>query len=707
MQTLFGVYCTDGVARSGESFSISALEDMVWQGAEGRPLGMSHDFHRFIGWNVITGLYMSHEMSYVVGNSYLPDDEDEWAQLQNLRKGYFYNHMDEVSTPYRNDFLNLLKERNVADVSAKWMYNGVLMYGYDGLTYKSFPSLSELCDDDGMIFIDDLLKEFDYLGQGVFAHKSSNLAILLHTYFRRSFSRFNNYNFGFLDLLFNVYQSGNKSVKVLLDPDFIGFAPSYKECHEFEYWYGPKYNDDIASIPEGLTRYENDNVSKVFNNVKSTEFIWKKKDGGKHYQFEMEEVVDADSPALPDNIFGCRYLHSFYDMENGVFNHFDGAIRCYNLEQMVERIDSAMDKMGHQSQYQKIFRMDGVISLSIWKSLITQYLSNNELVYDYFGIERPFSKLSDQKKVDKKSLIHSYVPYPMRQGDGVRVMVSYMYDRNEIKADREFLTVDTTTLLDGQKYCIADFNTIEVCKILNRVGATITLPKELVYYRCQDFNNYIPCIHHSGVNVFEAVNKTLEGIKTLIDAHVHNGDNDRYSFSLSWLIEDKTICIAFMGHVKDLQEWLQSFDSIPVERIGLKKWMECQNNFIHKHGLDSANPIYSDHIMPDGALMFKRHDIKEHVNIQSIEMINEGFKGSFTFEGNNPYLSKFLSEGLITCTPKFIVYDAEDLSNGESYLVSNNSAVLGETKYKLDCEMTGFNWAVEIRPINLLTKIYL
>lgn len=103
MQELFGIYCTDGVARDNSSFAVSALEDMIWMGSEGRPLGISHDFHLFIGWNVITGLYISHEMSYVVGSSFLPDDKDEFHRLNNLRTGFYYKQMSDLISEYREE----------------------------------------------------------------------------------------------------------------------------------------------------------------------------------------------------------------------------------------------------------------------------------------------------------------------------------------------------------------------------------------------------------------------------------------------------------------------------------------------------------------------------------------------------------------------------------------------------------------------------
>lgn len=700
MKKLFGVYCTDGMARDNTRLAISALDDMVWQGSEGRPLGISHDVHRFIGWNIITGLYMSHEMSYVVGNSYLPEDKEEFETLQALQKGFYFDMVNKSFDKYKDGFLEVLVERGLADIHAKAMFQGVALYGYEGILYKAFPDLKSHLDEDAMITLEDILHDFEYLGQGVFANHSSKLAILLHPYFRRSFSRYNNYNFGFIDMLWQVYQSGNKSVKVLLDPDFIGYAPSYIHGHEYEYWYGPKYNDDIASIPQGLCHLENDETDKIYNNVKSTEFIWQRKDEGNKYQFEMEEVVDASMPTLPEDTYGCRYLHAFYDLEKQVFDHFDGAIRCYDFEQMIERIDTSMDKMGHQAKYQKIFRMDGHISIDLWKGLITQYLCSNPLIYDYFEIPRPFSKEDTHRAIAKVATLNDYVPYIINQGDGIRLMVSYTNGVEIIDEPRKFIAIDESEIDEGKKSGIMEFAAVEVFKTLNKVGAEITLPsKNIVYYISEDFYHFIPCIHHSDENLSSNLYKTLQGIKLLIEQHVKNGDNDRYSFSISWNMDGKIVCIAFMGHVCDLNKWLNTFDKIPTDRQGLKIWLETQNRFIHTHGNDSPNPINGNHIKSDGVLFFQRHDIKEHVNIHDMQFDPEyGFMGKFMI-GDNTFLYDQLTSGKLTFVPKYVVYDALDLTANESYLITLASSVFHETTYKLDCKMMGFNWATESRPI--------
>jgi hypothetical protein len=71
---------------------------------------------------------------------------------------------------------------------------------------------------------------------------------------RRSLSRFNNFNTGFIDKLLQS-DSDVSPVRVRIEDSYIGYTPSYIDNVEFEFWFGPSYSDDIMSIPEGLTTY--------------------------------------------------------------------------------------------------------------------------------------------------------------------------------------------------------------------------------------------------------------------------------------------------------------------------------------------------------------------------------------------------------------------------------------------------------------------
>jgi len=636
---------------------------------------------------------MSHELSYVVGNTYIPESKDEKEELQERRLAFFYKYMGEAIQKYKKAFIEELNKHKLycVDGKGRWLYNGIVLYGYVEILYNAFPELKEHIDDDGLILLEHLLEVFNYCGQGVFKSKHNQLSVVLHSFFRRSYSIYNNYNFGFLDKLFEVYNNGNHSVKVRLDTNLIGYAPSWRQSHEYEFWYGPKYNDDIESIPEGLTRYESDEIDKVYTNIKSTEFIWQKKDDGKQYQFEMEEVTDAEAPTLGKNTYGCRYLHALYDFAHKEFNHFDGAIRCYDLENMIKRIDTPMNQMGHQAEYTKIFRIDGHISLDLWKSLITQYLCSNHSVYDYFGTPRPFSKR--QKEKPRGHTLQDYVPYQIDKGDGIRLFISY-HNTEGFETNRCFCKYDLIELKDGT-YNAIDFSTLEVAKALWKVGAEIEIPIDVKVVLVEDNYHTIPQIFHSNIDCQEDLNKTLEGIRLLVNQHVKNGDDEIYSFSIGWNLEDHSVSISFMGHVFDIYCWLNSFENIPVNHEELKSWLEKQNYYIHKNGKDSPSPLEANHIQNDGILYFQHRHVLKDINMSDLKIDPEvGITAKIQTE--DKVLIKLLNEGKIFFAPLFVVSDTKEETTGESYFRSPYSSIFRETRCVLDSvQLISYVWTTK------------
>lgn len=701
MHDLQGIYCTDGIARNNTRMSISALDDMIWMGSDGgRPTNISHDIHRFVGWSVVNGLYMSHELSYVVGNTYIPEGKDEKKELEERRLAFFYKYMGEAIQKYGKAFIEELSKQELycAHGQGRWFYNGIVLYGYVDILYNAFPKLKEHIDDDGLILLEYLLEDFDYCGQGVFKSKYNQLSIVLHSNFRRSYSIYNNFNFGFLDKLFEVYNNGNHSVKVRLEANLIGFAPSWKQSHEYEYWYGPKYNDEIESIPAGLTRYESDEIDKIYTNIKSTEFIWQKKDDGKQYQFEMEEVVDAEAPTLGKDTYGCRYLHALYNFEDKEFNHFDGAIRCYDIEKIVERIDTPMNKMGHQAEYTKFFRIDGHISLDLWKSLITQYLCSNHSVYEYFGIPRPFPKQEQEKP--KGKTLQDYVPYQIDKGDGIRLFVSY-HNIKQYEVKRCFCNYDSIEIGE-HLYDSIDFATLEVAKALWKVGAEIDMPADAKAILVKDSFHNIPQIFHSNPDCQKDVNETLEGIRLLINQHEENGDDEVYSFSLGWNMDGRSVSVSIMGHVTDIHCWFKSFGVIPTKHDDFKHWLEQQNDYIHKNGKDSPSPLKANHIKDDGILYFQHRHVLKDVNMSDLKMDSQ-IGMTAKIETEDEVLGELLNNGKIYFAPLFVISDAKDERTMESYFKSQYSGIFHETRYILDhAQLVGFVWTTKPQSLNIL-----
>lgn len=256
MKNLTGVYLTDGVSKTGVRFSIGALEDALWIGYDCCvPSNVAHDIHRPLGVTRISALYLSHESAYLLGNTSMPETPEENKWVMAARTNYLNEKMIERVQKYSQGFNLEVSNLGLLRENGRLMSNGLVMYGYDNIVFDAFPYLKESIDGDGLIYLNDLLQTFIYKGDGVFTSKKNKLSVLVHPYLRRSLSRYNCFNKGFLKELFDS-NSEKTPVRIRIDLDYVGYTPSFVETQEFDYWYGPDYNDDISIIKEGVTAYE-------------------------------------------------------------------------------------------------------------------------------------------------------------------------------------------------------------------------------------------------------------------------------------------------------------------------------------------------------------------------------------------------------------------------------------------------------------------
>lgn len=267
MKHLTGVYLTDGMSKSGVRFSIGALEDALWQGYDRCvPSNIEHDIHRPLGVTRISALFLSHESTYLLGNTSLPETTEEKCWVVAARTDYLNEKMIERVLPYSQEFNKEVSSLGLTKDVCRMMSNGIVLYGYNNIVLDAFPFLRDNIDGDGLIFLNVLLQNFDYKGDGVFASKKNSLAVLVHPYLRRSLSRYNCFNKDFLKELFDSCTE-ETPVRIRVDLDYVGYTPSFKETQEFDYWYGPEYTDDISKIKEGVTAYDTNKTEYLFNQI--------------------------------------------------------------------------------------------------------------------------------------------------------------------------------------------------------------------------------------------------------------------------------------------------------------------------------------------------------------------------------------------------------------------------------------------------------
>ncbi|WP_138990811.1 hypothetical protein [Larkinella sp. C7] len=686
MKSTVAVLSSDSVNRYGYRFSLGALEDATWQNVPyGIPSNISHDRHRLIGWIQLLGLYFEPHMAKSVGMFLTAENQ---IDSENIYKR-FYNHIikeqKQIEKEYYKEFIPLIE--NHVSSEKEFLYSGCAAYVDSNIVAKIFPKLDLLRnnDRDKLIPIDKLLKDFNYHGQGIFFHKYLKLSIFAHQYFRRSLSRINNFHFIFLDAFMSLSNNTDIKMKIAIDFDMIGYSPSYSENHELEYWYGPTYNDNIEQIKQGLSIYKNDEIESIMSNLERLEVEWTINEN--EHTLQSEEVRTLDKPALGDK-YGCRYVHSIYLSDKKIFDHFDGAVRIYDEDLFLERSYCNMTEFGRRSDYNKLFRIDGKLPIEEWKTLTTHYYQGNRLIYEYFNIELDdFNRKEDIGPED----ISNFVPYSMKEGDGVRLLYSY-HEKNETKDVISISNYDTITTSNGEHSAI-EFNIVEIKKLLQKENVDLKIPKSLCLIQSKDAYWNIPLLFHGGKYGSNQAMKTLIAIKEIVNKYIEKGAHKVISFTLGWNLEEKEVRISVAGHVKDIADWMLSCPPFPATRSQVNIWLEHQSKYLKRFNYKNI-PDISSIIKGDGVLFFDRKNVGNDTNIR-FKNTKNGLNYEMKIPKDKPYISKLIKKGDLFIAPAFIYEDVICSKTNHDYMDSPYSALFDNniTKIVQKCSVLGAFWS--------------
>ncbi len=692
MQKSFSVLNSDRINKYGYLIPISVMEGMMWMKAtEGVPMHLGHDMHRPIGCMIPFALYFEPHLVRNLGLSLIPETDDELKQIIDFKKYSTYDNLKEEIDKNGEKLYGLLKD-NISQ-NYKYLIAGTLAIVDKNIVESLFQNLIELKDKSGLINIQDLKKDFTYKYHGVFIHNTLPLCLYSHSYFRKSLSRYNNFHHLFLDEFMSHHSDENITLKIALDWDIIGYAPTFSQTLEFEYWFGPKYNNDIDKINHGLTVHNCNDFEKKYHEISSTEFYWKNNEHLK--EFELEELRENNTPTIKD-FFGCRYIHSIFDTKKKIFIHFDGAIRGYSSDLYFERIDQKMTDFGRKSDYTKLFRIDGALDLKDWKNLITKYMQGNPLIYEYFEIDKPKSQF---KSTISKTLLQELVPHSINRSEGIRLLVSYHNKNEEYKNNTHSISIYDVITIDDIDYSILEFNIIEIKKALDRLGKNLFIKENCLFGDVKDEYWNIPCVFHSAVNPTEDIKVTLLVLKNVFIKMIERKLNSVISFTISWNMEDKEVRVSCFGHIDDLYQWMLSFEEIPVNRSKFKIWLDSQKKYINSNFQKiNEKPLVQDISQFDGVIYMKRVMIDEKFNVTPIEEEN-GLTCSFVIPNKDYNHYAEIVEGSIKPVMAYIIKKCTCSKSNQDYIISPHSKILDDDVYTIIEKVEGLSFYWSDKPI--------
>ncbi|GGK72098.1 hypothetical protein ACD591_05220 [Rufibacter glacialis] len=668
---------SDTVNRYGYRFSVGALEDALEQKAlEGVPTCLGHDMHKPLGWTIPFGLYFEPGMCRLVGNQIIAETDEEQkfinkAHLTALKKRY-----QEQCLPHIDELKSLLAGHLTEN--ATYLYAGCVCYNEKKIVERVFSKLFEKQDKDGLIYLSDLLQQFTYKGHGIFKDNDSEFAVIAHQFFRKSLSLHNNLNYFLIDELVKQVKNEKIKVRISLDRNLIGLAKTYNDTIELEYWRGPQFNNDVSKIKSGVTVYGSSEYQKLYYGISQTEFWWKHEEGKQ--TLEVEEVKEHPSLGIDNDNYGCRYVHSIFDEATNSFEHFDGAIRMCDTEKMLSRIENDIKSAGKQSEYTKLFRVDGELSIEDWKSLTCHYFQANPLIHEYFDEAKEEANAPHLIEEKAKSVFEELIPYSINEGDGIRLFVSYheiQKREDDIHTERYISGYDIISIGETSLRVI-ETDILEVVKALKRIGEKLDLPKNVTLASFEDMYWNIPAINHGiNENTEFNVSKTLQALEMIFAAKVSRNKDTVAAFTLSWERQDeKQVSVSVMGHSVDILKWLNENKIIPVDKNKFKNWLEKQSTFINKYPLKRDSPPLFEMVCGDGVQYIRRRGIAPEIKYQLKPDQNGGIIIGFAFTKEQYDLAKAYETRKIDVTPGYLLKKQICTKCGNDYKYCEHSTNL-------------------------------
>lgn len=667
MKSNIGILSSNAVTRSGNCITLEAHAKSLYDHSlEGAPYLLNHDIHDPLGWVLPFGLLLQPKLCMTIGNFLTPDTHDERKLILKKINHVVKKRHSENYEEIMNEFKNVLGDN--FDTSAQLYSDCYPAYYSKNIVAKAYPHLVEKMDKDGLVFLDELLTLFDYVGCGIFKNKKDKTAIFAHRYFRRNLSHLNKMNSDFIEsFMKSQIDNIEARFRIAIDLDLIGLAHTFITYVEQDYWWGPKFDDDISSLPNDVTRHQNTESARSLTGIQSTEFWWKT-DSDNNRVLEMEEVKTAPSLGESQTNYGCRYIHSIYDTKKGSFNHFDGAIRMYDEDSIVNRWDTPINKAGKGTVYTKLFRIDGKIPLSDWKRLCTFYFRGNILVYEYFNKKEEFESLF-KSEITKPDDYTAFVPCKISARKGMQLFISHhRFDPNIINSYPRSIINPESFTLNNVRTEYVEVDVLEIKKILMTMGEELYLSPDIAFIKPLDYYTNFPTIIHTGKESQKLAENTLEAYKQLF-AKMRQKLNGTYSLSLAVVCDERIINISAFGDLNAISDWLDSTTHFPVTESEFLTWITEQSERLSNlyetwHDFD-----YLSLLRADGYQFIERKQIDRNVEVS---LDDYGLCSSVKVNEEDVCYND-LKSGLIFPSSMLLLKDIRCSKTKENYIESKTS----------------------------------
>ena len=522
---------------------IGALYDFMKKLCDaGMPNLVSHDRHRPVGWVIPAAVYLEPGLTRVLARVIEPETDEDFGQIKQRWKKFIATEIHGVPQPSIARLKELLGPDVLTGSEIPWDSGAHALRGA-GLAQRAFPEVFEQVDKDGLVPFSALTM----IRPGVF--QIGELCLFAHPFKRRSESPFNRFNEELLGTLHQMAQDSSVNVRVRLDPDMVGLADTAAHTMELDYWYGPKFDEDLSSLQAGVTAHTADERQQFYHRISRTEFWWQRrtKETSAELILEAEELRDSESGADRTKLL-CRYVHSVIDATTNRIEHLDGSIRGYTPEEMITRLDVDLKRAGRQTEYTKLWRVDGTIEIGRWKSVIHNHFRDNGLVSEYFGSQKSDADIREElEKTDvfpEELSLDKRVPWACADARSFRISVTHLPALLENITEEPIAFPYIWARGENAEYSLFVLRAVELMKILGRDGRRLIFPPDARFMVFEDNYLQMPIVMHS---TREALDQTIKAYRE-IAAEMHKEDPaSSLLINLSLALPEYALSVSFFG----------------------------------------------------------------------------------------------------------------------------------------------------------------
>lgn len=667
MKNYFAIAAASGVSRDGILLEPKTLISAYFKfGLNGTPSCLGHDSHNLVGWNIPSALLIESERVLQSIEMHVAESIDDEKMLKLKHETYLCEKMKEYSTEIEELDKLLLEYGYIGE--REYLFSNTVSARSENIVKIIDPSFSNRLDNDGLVNY----RELKEIVPGVF-ELNKDFVVFAHQYFRRRLSLQNNINVEFFSTFKKLISCDGLNQKIKIDSNLIGLNRNVLHSLEFDYWYGPKFDDDLATIRNGVCSHKASDQLRKYAGILETNFQWKT-DKEAHKVLEMEELLDQPSLGINEHTYGLRYVHSMVNIESKEIIHLDGAIRAYESEKYLERIDVPINRAGKQSIYTKLWRIDGVMDISLWKKSILDFYRDNTLIGEYFGIntEEEFRSVTEPKR--KKNFLETQIPYSLLLFEDIKIGFQKISKLKKSVDDICIHPINEMTV-NGRKCLYIEADAFHIVKLLKSrfPEAIIAGCPEIVAH--EDLYINMPLIEmdiNLSVNVINVFQEVLA---------IYNKKNERRGISINLIVNcaDDSFVVSLYGSDIKLKSLFDN--NLFIELVSnSEKWAMKLYEYASSFNTSKNTDVLSSIINSKGYFEIKRNEmcLPHSLEMQGNELIIQIDVGILSDEDLG-----FLKSGMVKFAPTYYVQKSKCSKCNCNYLKCGCNVLLDDNVSEL------------------------